>query len=66
LAFWKQRANHLADISAKNSALKGTNSSQTSIMFQRDIFPNDILENLVAKAKKLGIKDQRKTIMGIQ
>ena len=30
--------NRLVDISAKNATLKGTNSSQISVMVQRDIF----------------------------
>lgn len=43
--------NHLADISARNTALKGTNNSQTSVMVQRDSFPNENLENLFKEAK---------------
>ena len=33
------KGNHLADISARNVVLKGTNSSQTSVMVQRNISP---------------------------
>ena len=32
------KGNHLVDISTKNATLKGTNSSQISVMVQRDIF----------------------------
>lgn len=32
------KGNRLVDISAKNATLKGTNSSQISVMVQRDIF----------------------------
>ena len=35
------KGSNLADISARNAALKGTNHSQISLMVQRDIFPND-------------------------
>ena len=34
------KVTHLIDISAKNSALKETNS-QTSVMVQRDVLPDD-------------------------
>lgn len=51
LALWKQRANHLLLIFQRIPALNGTNSSQTSIMLQRDIFPNDILENYCKSQK---------------
>ena len=45
------KGNHLAAISARNAALKGTNGSQTSVMVQRDISPNDNLEKLARKAQ---------------
>lgn len=32
------KGNHLADISAKNTALKGVSGSQTSVMVQREAF----------------------------
>ena len=40
------QGNHLVDISARNAALKGTNSRQTSVMVQKDIPPNDKLDRL--------------------
>ena len=39
------KENHLADISARNSAFKGTDSSQTSAMFWRGIYTNDNHKN---------------------
>ena len=44
------KENHLADISARISALKGTDSSQSSVMVQRDISPNDNLKKLAIEA----------------
>ena len=35
------RENHFADISARNDVLKGTNSSQTTVMVQRNISLKD-------------------------
>ena len=40
------KGNHIDLISARNAALKGTNSRQTSIMVQQEISPIDNLENL--------------------
>ena len=37
--------NHLADISARNSAFKGTDSSQTSALFWRVIYIIDNSKN---------------------
>lgn len=34
--------NHLADISKRNAALKGTSRSQISVMVQRDTPPNEL------------------------
>ena len=42
------KGNHLADICTRNAALEGTNS-QTSVTVQRDISPNDKLENWLEK-----------------
>lgn len=39
------KGNHLADVSAKNTALGGT-SDQTCVMVQRDVSPNYDLEKL--------------------
>ena len=42
------KGNHLADICTRNAALEGINS-QTSVTIQRDISPNDQLENWLEK-----------------
>ena len=47
------KGNHLADISARNTVCKATRSSQTSIMMQRDISPNNNLEKLVRMSQQL-------------
>ena len=47
------KGNHLAYISAGNTTLKGTKSSQTSVMVQRDISPNNNLEEPSREAQKL-------------
>ena len=41
LGFLEAKETHLADISTRTGALKGTNSNQTSNVVQRDISPND-------------------------
>lgn len=51
--------NHLADISIRNAAFKGTKSNQTSVMVQRDIFPNDNLEKLAGEAQKLASEKEK-------
>ena len=45
--------NHLADISAKNAALKRTNNSQAFVMIKRDISQNDSLEKVTREAQQL-------------
>lgn len=52
LTFWKLNA----DISAKNAALKGVSSSQTSVMVQRDVSPVDNLEKLARESQQLASK----------
>ena len=47
------KGNHLACIFARNVALKGTNSNQTSVMVQAGIFLNDKLEKLDREIWKL-------------
>lgn len=47
------KGNYLADSSIRNAALKGIKSSQTSVMIQRGISPNDNLEKLARKSQKL-------------
>ena len=44
--------NHLADIAAKNAALKETNS-QASVMVQKDVSPGGKLEKLTKDAQQL-------------
>lgn len=39
LEFLETKGNVLADISSRNASFKGTNSSQTSVMVQKDISP---------------------------
>lgn len=43
---------HLAEISAKNTVLKETNSL-TSAMFQKNVLPNDDLEKLTRDTQQL-------------
>lgn len=50
------KQNHLADISAKNAALKGVSSSQTSVMVQRDVSPVENLEKLARESQQLASK----------
>ena len=57
------KGNHLADVSAKNADLKGTDSSQNSAMVQRDISPNDNLEKLTREAQQLA-SEKKKTKIG--
>ena len=54
------KGNHLADISTRNVALKGTNSSQTSVMVQRDTSPNDNLEKLAREISQPQKKKKEK------
>ena len=49
----RTRGNHLANISARNATFKGINSSQTSVMVQRAISPNNNLETLAKEAQRL-------------
>ena len=47
----KAKGNHLGDISTRNAALKGTNSSQASVMVLRDSSPNDNFKKLARQAQ---------------
>ena len=51
--------NHLADISARNADLKGTESRQTSVMVQRDISPNDNIAKLAREAQQLASEKRK-------
>lgn len=54
-----QEFNNLSqDISARNIALKGTNSGQTSVMVQWDNSPNDNWEKLVREDQKLALENK--------
>ena len=63
------KGNHLACIFARNVALKGTNSNQTSVMVQAGIFLNDKLEKLDREIWKLTSGKEKKigksTILGL-
>lgn len=63
------KRNRLADISAKNGALKGISNSQTSVMVQRDVSPVDYLEKLVRETQQLLWEKKKKignpTIVGL-
>ena len=56
------KGNHLADISTRNAALKGNNSSQTSFLVQRDISPNDNLEKLAREAQQLALEKEKQDL----
>ena len=53
------KGNHLTDISVRNIVLKGTNSSQTSVMVQSDIFPNDNFKKLAREAQQLTLEKEK-------
>ena len=53
------KGNYIAGISTRKAALKGTNSSQTSVIVQGDIFPNDNLEKLARKAQHLASEKEK-------
>ena len=59
------KGNHLTDIPEKTLALKGTNSSQTSVIVQRNISPNNNLEKLAREAQQLAL-EKEKTRLKIQ
>ena len=46
------KGNHLADISASNATIKGTNNRQTSVMVKRVISLNDNLGKLAREAQR--------------
>lgn len=54
------KGNYLADSSIRNAALKGIKSSQTSVMIQRGISPNDNLEKLAGEAQQLASGKENK------
>ena len=53
------KGTHLADISARNATLKGTNNRQTSVMGERDISLNDNLGKLAKEAQQWPQKKQK-------
>lgn len=52
------KGNHLTDISAMHTALKGTNN-QIFIMVQRDVSRNDDLEKFTTEAKQLAQEKEK-------
>lgn len=59
LDFLETKGNHLADTFARNAALNGASSSQTSVTGQKVISPNDNSEKLAKKAKQLASKREK-------
>ena len=59
LDFLETKGNHLADTFARNAALNGASSSQTSVTVQKVISPNDNSEKLAKKAKQLASKREK-------
>ena len=53
------KGNHLADISARNATVKGTNNRQTSVMVERDTSLNDNLGKLATEAQQWPQKKQK-------
>ena len=53
------RGNHLADNSARNAALRGTDSTQGSVMVQRDISLNNNLEKLAIEVQQLALEKEK-------
>ena len=47
------KGNYFVDISTKNAFLKDTNSSQTSVIVQENVSPNNNLEKLARKKQQL-------------
>ena len=56
------KGNHLADISARNAILKGTNNSQTSVIIHRDISLNDTLEKTGYRSPKIEFSKRKNKI----
>lgn len=54
------KGNDFSDISASNIVLKGTNSSQISVLVQRGIFSKDNLEEIAIESQQLDLKKENK------
>lgn len=53
------KGNDFSDISASNIVLKGTNSSQISVLVQRGIFSKDNLEEIAIESQQLDLKKEK-------
>ena len=62
LDFLENKGNHLADISARNAILKGTNNRQTSAIIHRDISSNDTLEKTGYRSLKIRFSKRKNKI----
>lgn len=62
LDFLEITGNHLADISARNAILKGTNNRQTSAIIHRDISSNDTLEKTGYRSLKIRFSKRKNKI----
>ena len=56
------KGNHLTDISVRNIVLKGTNSSQTSVIVQENDSPNNNLEKQARKKQQLASEKDKKRL----
>ena len=53
------KESQLTDISTSNAAVKGTDSSQSSVVIQRNISAKDNLENLARKNLELALEEEK-------
>lgn len=56
------KGNYFVDISIKNAFLIDTNSSQTSVIVQENVSPNNNLEKLARKKQQLASEKDKKKI----
>lgn len=62
LDFLEAKRNQLADISIRNATLNGTNNRQTSVMIQRESFPNENLQKSVRGTQQLSSEKKKNSI----
>ena len=60
------KGNYFVDISTKNAFLKDTNSSQTSVIVQQNVSPNNNLEKLARQKQQLASEKDKKKRLEIQ
>ena len=60
------KGNYFVDISTKNAFLKDINSSQTSVIVQENVSPNNNLEKLARKKQQLASEKDKKKRLEIQ